>query len=125
MPIKHLIANQSVDPVLLQRAKELRKHMTPAEKKLWQCLRADRLEGYHFRRQQIIGRYIVDFFCYQADLVVELDGAVHLEQVDYDEERTRWLESVGLKVLRFSNREVFGELETVLGVIWEACRAAR
>ncbi len=53
MPIKHLIANQPIDPVLFQRAKELRKHMTPAEKKLWQCLRADRLEGYHFRRQMV------------------------------------------------------------------------
>ena len=122
MPIKHIIANQPVDPTLAKRAKELRREMTPAEQKLWQCLRADRLEGYHFRRQQIIGRYIVDFFCYQADLVVELDGAVHLEQVDYDEERTRWLETVGLKVLRFTNREVFCDLETVLGVIWDACR---
>ena len=78
MPAKHIITGQHVSPEKLERAKEFRRHMTPVEAKLWQHLRADRLEGIHFRRQQVIDRYIADFYSHQTGLVVEVDGGVHL-----------------------------------------------
>ncbi len=98
--------------------------MTPAEGKLWQYLRAGRLEGHHFRRQQVIGSYIVDFYCHQANLIVEVDGDVHLDQEEYDKERDHDLEIRGLRVIRFTNTQVNRELETVLAIILEACEAA-
>jgi very-short-patch-repair endonuclease len=121
MPQKCIVTGQIVAPELLQRAKELRQNMTPAEKMLRHALKADHLAGYHFRRQQVIGGYIVDFFCFQTDLVVELDGEIHFQQLDYDTERDHWLESVGLRVLRFKNEEVLGDQATVLGMIYDAC----
>jgi very-short-patch-repair endonuclease len=96
--------------------------MTPAEERLWQHLRAGRLAGFHFRRQQVIDRYIVDFYCYQADLVVEVDGDVHQDQVEYDHERDLYLQGRGLKVLRFTNTDVNGNLESVLARILEICQ---
>ena len=98
--------------------------MTPAELKLWQRLRAGRLEGFHFRRQQIIDRFIVDFYCHQADLVVEVDGSVHLNQKDYDDQRDLHLQQRGLGVLRFTNTDVNTNLEGVLDAILEACQQA-
>jgi len=80
--------------------------MTPAEHMLWQRLRANRLGGFHFRRQKVIDHYIVDFYCHQANLVVELDGSGHLDQQEYDNERDQHLQERGLKVLRFWNNEV-------------------
>ena len=73
MPIKNIITNQKVTKEKLQRAKELRRNMTPAEKMLWGELRANKL-GIHFRRQQIIEGFIVDFYCHKASLVIEVDG---------------------------------------------------
>ena len=92
---------------LLQNARNLRKNMTKEERHLW----LDFLRQYpvRFRRQEIIGNFIVDFYCSSAALVVELDGSQHYEDREkaYDEERTRYLESCGLKVLRFSNLDVW------------------
>ena len=73
MPVKYIIPGQKVTKEKLQRAKELRRDMTPAEKLLWQELRANKL-GVHFRRQQIIVGFIVDFYCHKAALVIEVDG---------------------------------------------------
>ena len=95
--------------------------MTPAESRLWQRLRAGHLEGFHFRRQQIIGKFIVDFYCHQADLVVEVDGGVHLDQGDYDQQRDEILKLNGLTVLRVTNQDVNQNLEGVLTLILEAC----
>src|SRR5438874_3505827 len=91
-----------------QRARELRRVSTPAERRLWECLRDRRLHGLKFRRQQPLYGYIVDFYCAERRLVVELDGAVHQdpEQQSYDEYRTRQLHERGLTVLRFRNGEV-------------------
>ena len=122
MPKKGIVTGQRVSPELDARARELRQNMTPAELVLWQHLRAGRLQGYHFRRQQIIDRFIVDFYCYKADLVVEVDGGVHLEQQAYDRERELFLRDIGLEVLRFANTEVEHNLEEVLQVILQACR---
>jgi very-short-patch-repair endonuclease len=103
------------------KAKELRKNSTDAERALWRQLRAHRLAGYKFRRQQSIGRYIVDFLCFEKRLIVELDGGQHAEQVAYDAERTAWLQSQGFKVLRFWNHEVLQNTEAVLEVILREC----
>ena len=99
------------------RAKQLRQQPTEAEAKLWHRLRRKQLDGYRFRRQAPIGRYIVDFFCPDAKLIVELDGGQHAAQRDYDDRRTNWLESCGYKVLRFWNNDVFENIEGVLGEI--------
>lgn len=83
----------------MHRAGELRKEPTPAEKKLWSYLRRDKLNGVSFRRQHAIGNFIVDFVSIKKKLIIELDGSQHLEQVEYDVERSRYLESQGYKVI--------------------------
>jgi len=96
--------------------RKLRTEMTPAESKLWSVLKNRQLAGRKFRRQQSIGRYIVDFYCPFEKLVIELDGAEHAEtqRNDYDAARQAELESLGLTILRFENRMVFEQLENVL-----------
>lgn len=87
------------------------------ERRLWGCLRKRRLAGLHFRRQHPIGRYIVDFYCAEHRLVIEVDGETHHHRVEYDEVRTEWLESQGCRVLRFTNEEVRHNLEGLLAVV--------
>ena len=116
MPIKNIIPGQRITPEKLQRARELRQEMTPAEKILWQDLRGNKL-GVHFRRQQIISGFIVDFFCHKADLVIELDGEIHAEQQDYDTERDKVLSEMGLRIIRIRNDEVINNLSQVLKCI--------
>ncbi len=93
--------------------------MTDAERKLWFYLSRKQLDGYRFRRQSPIGRYIVDFVCYERKLVVELDGGQHNTEhrLRKDEQRTLWLHSQGFTVVRFWNNEVFENLEGVMEVI--------
>ena len=98
-------------------ARDHRNNPTKAEYRLWYYLSRRQMKGFRFRRQQQIGRFIVDFVCYEKKLIVELDGGQHSEQQVYDSERTRWLVSQGFKVLRFWNNEVLGNMEGVLGVI--------
>ena len=95
-------------------ARSLRKNATPAERMLWQELRGLKSEGRHFRRQVPIDKYIADFACHSAKLVVELDGGQHGDAVNYDETRTRILNHHGYKVLRFWNSEIFESLEGVV-----------
>ena len=121
MPTRNIVIGQKVDQAKVERAKELRKNLTPEERILWQRLRANRLDGWHFRRQQIIDGFIVDFYCHKAALVVELDGPIHDGQADYDIERDKVLESRGLRVLRIKNEEVDQDLEGVLAKIRDAC----
>ena len=94
--------------------------MSPAEAKLWKHLRAHQMEDVHFRNQHAIGNYIVDFCAPRKKLIIELDGSQHLEQQDYDEERTKYLETRGYRVLRFWNNDVMQDIETVLKAIWHA-----
>lgn len=103
-----------------QRARELRKNMTPAERLLWRHLRRKQLGGLRFRRQHPIDRVITDFYCAEHRLVVEIDGDVHAAQTEYDEARTEWLEERGYRVLRFTNREVQRQLANVLEAIYKA-----
>jgi very-short-patch-repair endonuclease len=95
------------------RARLLRKHMTDAEQALWQRIRLNQLQ-VKFRRQTPIGSYFVDFYCHEFGLVVELDGSQHIDQVEYDEARTLYLQSLGLRVIRFWNNDVLLNIETVL-----------
>jgi very-short-patch-repair endonuclease len=104
----------------LSLAEQMRREPTPAEAKLWFHLRAGRLNGLHFRRQQVIDGFIVDFYCHAAGLVVELDGSVHRLQADYDAERDWILEERGLCILRFSNSQVEIDCPIVLAHIMEA-----
>ncbi len=107
-------------PKLLERARELRKEATDAEQLLWKLLRNRGVNDTKFRRQHPIGRYILDFYCHEIQLAIELDGSGHLEefQAVYDEERTQNLQAEGIQVLRFWNNAVLKETETVLEEIW-------
>ena len=109
-----------VPPGLLTFARELRKKQTDAENLLWLLLRDRRLGGFKFRRQQPMGHYILDFYCHDVALAVELDGGGHAEdqQVEYDNIRSVELAGAGIRVLRFWNNEVMLETESVLTVIW-------
>ena len=108
-----------------QRARELRKEMRPAEKKLWQVLRGNQLDGLYFRRQHAVGTYILDFVCVQEKLVIEVDGGTHLEQEEYDQERTRWLEEEkGYRVIRFTNDAVLKNTYEVIEAIRDAVRGS-
>ncbi len=110
------------DPVKRQRARQLRHEMTAAEKVLWQRLRSGRLNGLHFRRQQVIDGFIVDFYCFAAGLIVEVDGAVHSNQTDYDAERDAILSARNLRILRFANERVEQDMPGVLREIEAAAR---
>ncbi len=101
---------------LKQNRKNLRNNATAAEATLWNFLKGSQQEGKKFRRQHSIGNYIVDFYCPSEKLVIELDGAGHFTTSGYerDEERTKYLNSVGIRVLRFENDEVFRATEAVL-----------
>ena len=103
-------------------AKTLRKQMTSAEGLLWYRLKANHLEGLHFRRQQLIDGFIVDFYCHAAGLVVEVDGSVHANQAEYDRLRDHIIATRGLRVLRFQNDRIENEMETVLSEILAAAR---
>lgn len=98
----------------LEFARKLRQEQTDAENLLWSHLRAYRLGGLQFRRQQPIGPYVVDFFCPEMKLVVELDGGQHQERISYDQERDAWHQVEGYTVLRYWNNEVIGNLAGVL-----------
>ncbi len=101
----------------IAKARELRKNLTEGEQALWKHLRMRRLAGYKFRRQQPIGPYIVDFVSFERRLIIEVDGGQHFQQVDYDAERTVYLEAQGYQVLRFWNRQVLEEIEAVNTVV--------
>jgi very-short-patch-repair endonuclease len=103
------------------RAKELRRELTPAEKKLWARLRNGQVNGLQFRRQHAVGTYIVDFYCAKAKLVIEVDGDSHAEQIEYDQARTEYLNERGYSVIRFTNREVFNQCEAVVQRIADEC----
>lgn len=104
-------------------AKDLRSRSTDAERLLWSQLRAKRLDGYKFRRQQPIGKYIVDFVCFERKIVIELDGGQHSEpeRKAYDKERDDWLETEGYNVLRFWDNEVLLNMRGILEVTRARC----
>ena len=103
-------------PEMFKRASELRKNMTEAEKILWTALRRKQVKGKRFRRQHPIDIFIVDFYCHDSKLVIEVDGGVHQEkeQKEYDIGRSDELEKHGLKVIRFTNEQIKNNLAEVL-----------
>jgi len=105
---------------LKQYSRELRKGMTNTEILLWSKIKSKQLKKYQFYRQKTIGDFIVDFYCPKAKLIIELDGGQHysVEGKQKDIQRDTYLASLGLKVLRFSDNEVFSNLEGVLERIW-------
>src|ERR671933_105018 len=117
----NIVIGQKVTRIKVQRAKELRRQMTQEEKKLWQHLRANQLNGLHFRRQQIIDGFITDFYCHAARLVIEVDGEIHQQQAEYDAERDRILLARGLRLLRIRNEQVRQNLDKVLARISTVC----
>ncbi len=112
-----------LDPQLLEFAKVMRSNATDAEHLIWQLLRAKRFMNLKFRRQHVIAPYIVDFYCHELDLVVELDGSQHGtdNRKEYDAERTTFLEALDLKVVRYWNHDVLKNTESVLGDLWNVC----
>ena len=121
MPVKNIVRGQRVSTKQIERAKQLRHEMTPAERILWKEIKANKLNGLHFRRQQIIHGYFADFYCHQYALIVELDGGIHDTQKEYDADREENLISLGLRIIRFTNEEVNEDLKTVLQKIVAAC----
>jgi very-short-patch-repair endonuclease len=107
---------------LKQKRKDLKNKPTRAEAFLWGYLKGSKFEGKKFRRQTSIKSFIVDFYCPEENLVVELDGEPHFEEekIKYDKERTKKLEELGLKVIRFQNQDVLYNLDDVLEKINKA-----
>ena len=106
---------------LTDTAKELRQNSTDAERLLWLHLKAKRLNGLKFRRQEQIGRFIADFVCYERSVIVEADGGQHALEKEKDEERTQWLSGQGFTVLRFWNNEILTNIGGVLETISRQC----
>ena len=107
------------------RARALRRAETPAERELWRWLRGRKLEGAKFRRQQPLGPFVVDFFCEDARLVVEADGASHYPTPLRDRTRDLWLAAAGLTILRFENCEILNGTAAVLARIRQALQSSR
>ncbi|MDQ3022345.1 MAG: endonuclease domain-containing protein [Bacteroidota bacterium] len=107
---------KNAKPEIFASGRKLRKQMTAAEIILWRELRGKKVNGLRFRRQHPVSRFVVDFYCHEKKLVIELDGEVHdsKEAKEKDESRTFALESLGLKVIRFRNEDVIDKLESVL-----------
>ena len=106
-------------PELKENRKSLRNNSTSTEAFLWNSLKSKQLKGRKFRRQFSVGNYILDFYCPAEKLCIELDGADHFTSVgyEYDEERTAFLNKLGIKVIRFENKTVFDATENVLETI--------
>lgn len=118
-------AHPGIYGLLKAYSKNMRNKPTPAEQQLWDALKSKNLDGYKFRRQHIIGEFITDFICLRQNLIIEVDGLIHQlpENRIGDAERTAWLESEGYKVLRFTNNEIFSNLEEVLLTIHTTLKA--
>ncbi|MFP4023038.1 MAG: endonuclease domain-containing protein [Thiohalospira sp.] len=111
-------------PEIFETAKVLRNHMTDSEKLLWEKLKDNQLNGIKFRRQHPISQFIVDFYCHQKKLVIELDGSIHQKnaQQERDKGRQFMLEELGLTVIRFKNEEIKKDISNVISKILECCR---
>ena len=114
---RNIITGQQVSSEKKERSRELRKNMTPAEKILWEYLRAKRFNNLKFRRQQVIEGFIVDFYCHSLGLIVEVDGKIHDKQQEYDRHRENIFISQDLHVIRFTNEQVVNNIEGVLKAI--------
>ncbi len=116
---------ETVPFYVFQLCRELRVDPTHAEKILWECLRRKQIDGFKFRRQHPIGRFIADFYCRERRLVVELDGAVHrkMDQKEYDRLRDDIIRTRDIRILRIENKRVFDSIEDVLKEILDLLRS--
>lgn len=116
MPQRSIEYKSRLPEYLLRLIREFRAHPTPVEDMLWECLRDRRLNGFKFRRQHPIGRYVVDFYCHASELIIELDGDIHNapDQQEYDQVRETELKARHLTILRFRNERIINELDRVL-----------
>jgi very-short-patch-repair endonuclease len=119
MPVRNIVIGQKITSEKHQRAKELRQNMTPEEMLLWRALRTNKLAGWHFRRQQVIDGFIVDFYCHAASLIIEVDGGIHDMQKEQDAVRDAHFVSRGFRILRVTNEEVIHDIDGVLRRILE------
>ena len=110
---------------LITVARRMGAEPTLAEKRLWHHLRELQLSGFKFRRQQIINRFIVDFYCPEARFVIEVDGGIHKKHYRLDAERDAFLRDFGYRIVRFTNQEIFIRLPKVLNRIQSLCAEAR
>ena len=122
MPVKNVVRGQSVSYEMHERSKKLRHEMTPEESILWKELRTNKLDGLHFRRQQIVDGYIADFYCHQHALILEVDGGIHETQKESDADREQYLIARGFWIIRITNDEVNEDLKGVLQKISQACQ---
>ena len=106
-----------VNQITFEKARRLRSKETPAELKLWECLKGKQISGLRFRRQHPIETFIVDFYCHKAKLVIEIDGKIHLRNRESDKNRTTEIEKHGLKVIRFTNNDIMENSDMVLNEI--------
>ena len=113
--------NHNLKNTLLSPARALRQSSTDAESLLWKHLRAKRFKKLKFKRQEPIGKYIVDFVCYEKRIIIEVDGGQHSADKDKDHERDNWFRGEGFKVLRFWNHEVLTQTDAVLTAIMMNC----
>jgi very-short-patch-repair endonuclease len=125
MPPRSKIPITRRQPVATEKvtfAKTLRRNMTAEERLLWSRLRRSAVGGIHFHRQQVIGGFIVDFYCAAANLAIELDGPIHDGQLELDHERDQALAQMGIGTLRIRNEELAEDFEATLSKIAAACR---
>ena len=118
-------AIRGTTPGIEQRARELRSSMTPSENVLWQALKGRQLDGLRFRAQHPVGRFILDFYCPEHKLVIEVDGDIHETNPERDKERSAYLAAFGYKVVRLHNAEVLADLPAALNVIRNAVAACQ
>ncbi len=109
------------EPWQTKRARSLRRELTPAEKILWAALRGRRFDKLKFRRQFPVGGYILDFYCHELMLGLEIDGETHLGKETHDARRQATIEAAGIKIVRFWNTDVYDDFEAVLEAIWQNC----
>ena len=120
MPVPNVVIGSRTNGEKVLIARELRRGMTRAERILWRALKANRYEALHFRRQQVISGFIVDFYCHAASLILEVDGPIHDRQREADAYRDAVFLAQGLRILRVSNDEVLTDLDGVLDSVWSA-----
>ena len=123
MPSK-IVRGRRTDSAAINLARALRREMTYQERVLWHALRRNALDGLHFRRQQIIRGYIVDFYCHRARLAIEVDGPIHEKSYDYDAVRDQFLSREGINVLRIPSQAIDLSPQSVLWLIREHAQKA-
>jgi very-short-patch-repair endonuclease len=102
---------------IIELARKMRNNLTPSEKIVWNEIKEKKISGYKFRKQHPVYRYILDFYCHEKKLAIEIDGDSHKERKDYDEYRDSYVRSIGIETLRFTNEEIENNIANVIEAI--------